>query len=292
MAHRESAGKGDWTWRSLRRKFPCADSHAMLVRVSNSRRDEHMKLKVAFAVGLLLLTVMSFSCSRHPAELARRIATTDYVIASDWYRGARRIIKGEEATRLVKAISSGRLYPPWASAPTAPSCKLEFYRDKNLLASIEIQEEWYSDGSVECTDRTGVLKAVQRDLEENEQARRDWANLLAGRILRGPDFARLQMWSTEMLERYGKGQVKLVRDSSDQLDSSEIPDWLEAAFRSAWLMSPRVWIHLGSTGRAECLLMDGPHYGLLVGDTNFTATFKAWYLTNAAPGIYVYSSAE
>jgi hypothetical protein len=252
----------------------------------------HMKFKITVVVSLILLAIVFYGCFRRPADLARRIADADCVIASDWNHGSRKTIKAQEAERIIQAVSSAKRLSPWSKAAAVPLCTIEFYRGTNLLAFILVLEEWFADGDVECIDKTGLLKALQRDLKVNDQGRKDWVNHLADLVVTSPDLGRIKPWSIEVLERYSNGQLRLVRDSKVELDYREIPDWLAAAFRSAGLRSPQVYVHLGATGKPEGVMLDWYKYGLLVGTTNSTATVEAWYLTNAAPGISVYSGAK
>jgi hypothetical protein len=251
-----------------------------------------MKFKITVLVGLILLAIVFNGCFRRPAELAQRIANADCVIASDWYHGSRKTIKAQEAERIVQAVSCAKRLPRWKKAAAAPHCTIEFYRGTNLLAFILVLEEWFADGDVECLDKTGLLKALQRDLKVNDQRRKDWVNHLADLIATSPDLERIESWSIEVLERYSNGQLRLARDSNIELDYREIPDRLDAAFRSVGLRSPRVLVHLGATGKADGVMLDWYNYGLLLGATNSTATVEAWYMTNAAPGLSVYSRAE
>lgn len=73
-----------------------------------------------------------------------------------------------------------------------------------------------------------------------------------------------------------------------ELNYRELPAWLETAVQAIHLPMPRVYVRHNQSGRAEALLFDWAHYGLIVGPSNYMPAFQAWYITNAAPGIYAY----
>ena len=138
-----------------------------------------------------------------------------------------------------------------------------------------------------------MLKAVQRRLKSDEAGRRTWVNHIAQDVVHKPEFANLQDWSVETLQRYGSGQVRTEGEGEDRkFDVREIPAWLEAAMRGAYMFMPTIYIRQGQPSQAGSLVFDWHNYGLIVGMSNFTTTFQAWYVTNAAPGIYAYHTQE
>ncbi|HWI56932.1 MAG TPA: hypothetical protein VNZ22_06880, partial [Bacillota bacterium] len=54
------------------------------------------------------------------------------------------------------------------------------------------------------------------------------------------------------------------------------------------LFMPEVYVRESPSGRGECIELSWEKFGLLVGRSNFTTAFQPWYITNAAPGIYVF----
>jgi len=254
-----------------------------------------MKHRLKNAISLFLLgTFILGGCSRSSRmseEFARRIAGADHIIASDCDRGCMMAITGQEAKNLIQAISSARgLNCP---ACTQPQCKIEFFQDTNLLATIPVQEQWFATADGEYIEKSGVLKALQHRLETDDAGRKTWANHIAQDVVHKPEFANLQAWSVETLQRYGSGQVRTEGEGEDRkLDVREIPAWLEAALQVAYMYMPTVYVRQSQLGQAESLVFDWHNYGLIVGPSNYTTTFQAWYVTNAAPGIYAYHIQE
>ena len=204
---------------------------------------------------------------------------------------------GHEAKALIQAISEANEIPKDVEAATSPVFMIEFFRGTVPLATIHVQEEWFGIGKDEYIDRSGVLKAVQRRVESNEAGRRDWVNHLARRVTQKPEFAELQSWSVETLQRYEHGQLRTKtwpgeQSPDKQLDYFDQPAWLKEALHSARLFPPSVHVHESRPNRAECVIFDWGYYGLVVGPSNYTASFQAWYSTNAAPGIFAYHTDE
>ena len=101
--------------------------------------------------------------------------------------------------------------------------------------------------------------------------------------MRKTDFARLRDWSGDLLRRYERGELRVGK-----YDDGPIGVRVPAREIPAWLTVPNVSIHKGESGRAECVMLDWDHYGLLVGPTNYAPTFQPWYITNLMSGIFAY----
>lgn len=248
---------------------------------------------------ICLLLVGSFllgGCSRStrtPEAFARQVAGADRIVASDWNHGSIMVIAGQESKDLIRALSSAKCLPKNMSAPTSPCCAIEFFQGTNLLAVIAVQEEWFGPGGGEYVEKSGVLKALQRRLESDEAGRCAWVNHFAQDVIQKPEFSNIQSWSVETLKRYGGGEFRANgTDGNIELNYREIPTWLEVAVRAAHVSMPTVYVRQSQLGRVEALVFDWHHYGLLVGPSNYMTSFQAWYITNAAPGIYVYHIRE
>jgi hypothetical protein len=250
-----------------------------------------MKHEMRGALSLLTLSLILLSgCSLarwSTDKFVKQVARADHAVARDWYRGSILVITGQETTNLVRALGAAEGLPKNQRASTAPHCTIQFFQGTNLLACIDVQEQWFAAGEGEFLEKSGALKALQRRLESDRSARQAWVQAWARDILLNPESASLRDWSAELVRRYERGGLRVGKyddgPTGVAIPYQEVPGWLKA---------PHAYIHKDPFGRPECVVLDWYHYGLVIGSTNQPTTFRAWYTTNLGAGIVAYHSGE
>ncbi len=114
---------------------------------------------------LLLIAVAGFcGCSRQ-RTLARQIANADHLVVSNVFDGFTISIKGEEAKRVVEAVSTARK----ESDPGLSTCRelrIEFFQGTNALGTVEACHALIGIDRMHYIDRTGVLEALSEKLRQ------------------------------------------------------------------------------------------------------------------------------
>jgi hypothetical protein len=114
-------------------------------------------MRTLIVIALLYLAV---GCSRHPEELARRIAGADVVVATN-VSGASAVFSGSEAARLVTAVRTADRDAHQDQMVNSPASSfLRFVQGTNLVGEIIFDDDllWTQEGRF--VDRSGVLKGA------------------------------------------------------------------------------------------------------------------------------------
>ncbi len=247
-------------------------------------------------ISSVLCVAVLCGCARKPERLARQVASADHLIAEDPYQGYLVVISGREASDLIRAVSSAKGLPKDQSAATAPGCEIQFLQGTNLLATIPVQYGWFATDEGEFIENSGVLEALQRRVESDGAGRQAWITKFVKEIMERPEFVNLQTWSVSTLQRYTRGEGELhAQERASPIGAIKAPDWMEGLARTVRVPMPEIFIPNSQASGAEasgaeCIMFSWHSYGLLVGPSNYTTTFKASYVTNVAPGIYAYQS--
>jgi hypothetical protein len=218
--------------------------------------------------------------------LARQIASSDRIVATDPYLGYIVEVSGRDVADIIRSVSSAVGLPRGQTAATAPGCEIQFFGGTNLLAAMPIQLGWFRTDEGEFIESSGALEALQHRAEADNAGRRAWITHFVKEIRERPEFTRIQTWSLDCLGRYSRGEVRTQRSP---LGDIEPPDWLEGAIGAIRVPMPGVYVLKNNAGDANCVMFDWHYYGLLVGSNDLKTTFRASYITNVAPGIYAYS---
>jgi hypothetical protein len=110
------------------------------------------------AVALLLIVVAGLCACSRQSTLARRIAKADRVIATNRYGGFSISITGEEARRVIQAVSAAKKENPLIEA--SPDLRIEFFQGTNLLGAVGMCRSVIGIDGTSYSDRTGVLEAL------------------------------------------------------------------------------------------------------------------------------------
>jgi hypothetical protein len=245
---------------------------------------------------LLAATVLFGACSNKAhmsREFTRQLGIADNVVVVDWYHGSRMALTAQEAKPLIQALIAAKEESKDSAASTAPMCKIEFYRGTNLLTTIPIQEKWFATADGEFIEESGALTNLQRRLERDHAAQRAWISHFAKEMFQTPKFANIQEWSVETINQYANRQLRTSGEGQmKRVEYRMTPPWLEGTVRSTQLGMPNVYTREGQPGTAEAVVLDWSLFGFIIGPTNYVTTYKAWYVTNVAAGIYAYHMRE
>jgi hypothetical protein len=104
-----------------------------------------------------------------PTNLARRIADTDHIVATNWFDathgdlGFGVSISDDKVGKIVRAVSAAKKYPNLPVTSSIWDWELQFYKGTNRLDTIRFQGSVFlADG--EYDDETDVLEKVHQDL--------------------------------------------------------------------------------------------------------------------------------
>ena len=112
---------------------------------------------IAFVAVILILC----ACSRQLSKLTDRIAAADRVVVVNHSGKFMLSATGDEATKLVRAVSSAKRDRHYFTKIAATfSWRLQFYRGTNLLDVVRFQDRIFLIDGAEYSDDSGVLKAL------------------------------------------------------------------------------------------------------------------------------------
>ena len=140
-----------------------------------------MKAILKISVLIFLLTGMVSECQSsptsgdHPTKLTTLIADADHIVVTNRLghappklAGFSLTISGDEARKIVRAVTSARFMCAPPCTDSGFGWDLGFYRGTNFLTVVHMQSHVFVFGSVnkgeEYSDDTGVLEQLNRDL--------------------------------------------------------------------------------------------------------------------------------
>lgn len=262
---------------------------AVLLRKSRSVRGKWYvpSGKAVVIAWLLVLAALGwYRWHESPRILVRNIAKAEYAVVSSRSSAALIFVAGEELRSLVRVLSAATR--DRESYPATFSSRIEFYRGTNLLSTIHFQHDLFWTGKEQYREHSELLDDLTLKIIKGDEPQIAWVEGLVEDLRGKPELAQLQPWSVRVLEGFGKGRIKTATEGVPRLirlEDSEIPNWLT----SAWRYPPAVCLRRGPAGKIECVVVHWRQaYGFLVGPSNCATTFAPHYLTNTAPGIYVF----
>lgn len=113
--------------------------------------------------GLIIFAVGAFFIARlysHPVALARKIAETDSVTATNRNEAFALIVTESDAKKIVRAIGTANRGPLFMKTECTPFLRLEFYKGTNFLAAVYSCGKVFWVGQTEYFDQTGALDAL------------------------------------------------------------------------------------------------------------------------------------
>jgi hypothetical protein len=117
---------------------------------------------------LTLLLAVVLGCSKPsqpPAEFARQVSQADHIVATNPYVKRVVTIRGEEFSRVAKAVVTARHDKNGYKAVF--DCVVQFCAETNVLTVIYLQDRTFWAGRTQYSDDTGVLKAFYVRLEND-----------------------------------------------------------------------------------------------------------------------------
>jgi hypothetical protein len=116
-----------------------------------------------------ILLLIGYGCSQQPTKLARQIAGTDRLVATNHGTGVALSLSGAEAKKVAQAVSSAKRDRNHYAAMF--HWEIRFYSRSNLAATIRLQDRVFRSNGAQYSDETGVLKDFYEGPLSNAGAR-------------------------------------------------------------------------------------------------------------------------
>jgi hypothetical protein len=126
-----------------------------------------MRAKGKVGPVLILGAVMGLSACSPQTKLARQFAGADCVVVTNVYHGIGISVTGDEARRVVRAVSSARKLPP--ETLTSAEVRTEFYRGTNFLGAVLGCGSLFGNKDGGYEDESGVFKALDERYREQHR---------------------------------------------------------------------------------------------------------------------------
>jgi hypothetical protein len=248
----------------------------------------HIRRHFKWVPVILLVFLVWRSCNRRwSADLVEdRLKGATHAVVTDDIHGTLNILTGQQATNVIKAVSTAKGMRKRVAAEATPHHYIQFYNGTNMLLEIAALYEWFkTDQRAEFIDRSGTLKQLQIRIMLDVEARRRWTMDWAEELFKNKEF--VSIYQLVGLPEDAKNGIKVESGSEEGplrvgLPRNKIPKWLGATSG---------YVQWNPSGNVDYLLLDWyGSYGLIVSPTNDTNSFSGWWLTNIAPGVMAYHS--